>query len=60
MAAKKRDTKEFILARAEELVLQQSFAGTSIDAILEATELSKGAFFYHFKNTIIMEKFTLR
>lgn len=46
----KNNTKERILANTEELTLKQGFAGTSIDEILTATGISKGAFFYHFKN----------
>ena len=45
----KKNTKERILANAEVLTLQQGFAGTSIDDILTATGITKGAFFYHFK-----------
>lgn len=33
---------------AEELILEQGFAGTSVDAILERVDLTKGAFFHHF------------
>ncbi|ELS02475.1 transcriptional regulator [Xenococcus sp. PCC 7305] len=49
-AKTKNKTKERILANAEALTLKQGFAGTSIDDILKATEITKGAFFYHFKN----------
>lgn len=34
---------------AERLVLKQGFAGTSLDDILTAAGLTKGAFFYHFR-----------
>ncbi len=47
---KKNSTRERILANAEELTLKQGFAGTSIDNILTATGITKGAFFYHFKS----------
>ena len=47
--ARKNQTAEKILAAAEPLVLQQGFAGTSLDDILAATGLTKGAFFHHFK-----------
>lgn len=33
---------------AEELVLEQGFAGTSVDAIIGQAGVTKGAFFYHF------------
>jgi TetR/AcrR family transcriptional repressor of nem operon len=46
---RKNQTAEKILAAAEPLVLQQGFAGTSLDDILVATGLTKGAFFHHFK-----------
>jgi TetR/AcrR family transcriptional repressor of nem operon len=42
-------TRERILATAEPLVLQRGFAGTSLDDILKASDLTKGAFFHHFK-----------
>ncbi|MFN3659059.1 MAG: TetR/AcrR family transcriptional regulator [Pseudolabrys sp.] len=41
-------TRERILATAEPLILRQGFAGTSLDDILKATGLTKGAFFHHF------------
>lgn len=43
-------TRERILAAAEPLVLQQGYAGTSLDEILHASGLTKGAFFHHFKD----------
>ena len=43
-------TRERILAAAEPLVLRQGYAGTSLDDILRATKLTKGAFFHHFKD----------
>jgi TetR/AcrR family transcriptional repressor of nem operon len=48
MADKGAETRERILAAAEPLVLRQGFAGTSLDDILKATGLTKGAFFHHF------------
>lgn len=47
--AKGRETRERILATAEPMVLRQGFAGMSLDDLLKATNLTKGAFFYHFK-----------
>ncbi len=47
-SAKGRDTRERILAAAEPMVLRQGFAGTSLDDLLKATSLTKGAFFHHF------------
>jgi len=50
MADKGAQTRERILATAEPLILRQGFAGTSLDDILDATGLTKGAFFHHFKD----------
>lgn len=41
-------TRERILDTAERLVLRRGFAATSVDAVIEATPTSKGAFFHHF------------
>ncbi len=43
-------TKLKILEETLSLVLDNGFAGTSIDHILARTNITKGAFFYHFKN----------
>ena len=43
-------TKDRILDETTQLVLANGFVGTTIDQILERTQLTKGAFFYHFKN----------
>lgn len=50
MADRGAQTRERILAAAEPLVLRQGYAGTSLDDILGATGLTKGAFFHHFKD----------
>jgi TetR/AcrR family transcriptional repressor of nem operon len=44
------NTRERIIAVAEQLLFQQGFSGTSLADIMNATELTKGAFFHHFKN----------
>lgn len=49
MARRGEDTRERILEAARLLVMENGFAGTSIDDILKATGLTKGAFFHHFK-----------
>lgn len=41
-------TRDRILDEAETLILQRGFAGTTVDAVLAATGVSKGAFFHHF------------
>jgi TetR/AcrR family transcriptional repressor of nem operon len=43
-------TKIAIMDAAQDLILQQGFAGTSIDQILARTGITKGAFFYYFKS----------
>ena len=48
MATKGERTREKLLAAAEALVLDRGFAATSLDDILSATRLTKGAFFHHF------------
>ncbi len=50
MATKGAKTRERILSEAKQLILARGFSGTSLDGILKATDLTKGAFFYHFKN----------
>jgi len=49
MAEKGEHTRERILAATEPLVLESGFAATSLDDILKATGLTKGAFFHHFR-----------
>lgn len=43
-------TKEKILEVAQQLVLEYGFGGTSVDQILTAAGITKGAFFHHFKS----------
>lgn len=42
-------TRERILETAESLILQTGFSGTSIDEIIDAADITKGGFFYHFR-----------
>jgi TetR/AcrR family transcriptional repressor of nem operon len=49
MVRSRENTRQRILNAAESLVMTRGFAGTSIDDILRATGLTKGAFFHHFK-----------
>lgn len=44
------ETRTQIMDAAQELILLQGFAGTTVDAVLERTGLTKGAFFHHFKS----------
>lgn len=48
--SKGEQTRENILAAAERLILERGYAGTAIDDVLRATNLTKGAFFHHFKS----------
>lgn len=43
-------TREKILNAAETLLMDQGYGGTSIDRVIEEAGITKGAFFYHFKN----------
>jgi TetR/AcrR family transcriptional repressor of nem operon len=43
-------TRQRILEVAHQLVLAGGFAGTSIDQVLAKAEITKGAFFHHFKS----------
>ena len=44
------NTRERIIEQAEQLLFKQGFSGTSLADIMNATQLTKGAFFHHFKN----------
>lgn len=48
MARKGEATREKVLAAAERLILAKGYAGTTLDDILDASDLTKGAFFHHF------------
>lgn len=50
MVSKAEATRERLLAATKKLVMSKGFAGTSIDDVLKATGLTKGAFFHHFKS----------
>jgi len=50
MASRGEATREKILQATQDLILENGFSATSIDKVLENTGLTKGAFFYHFKN----------
>jgi len=44
------DARERILDAATQLVMERGFSATTVDAILESAEASKGAFFHHFSS----------
>ncbi len=41
-------SRERILSTAEAIILQQGFAGTTIEQIIDKAAITKGGFFYHF------------
>jgi len=47
---KAASTRLHILNSAFDMVYQNGFQATSIDKIIEKTQVTKGAFYYHFKN----------
>jgi TetR/AcrR family transcriptional repressor of nem operon len=50
MAGRGEATREKILDATQTLILEHGFSATSIDRVLEKTGMTRGAFFYHFKN----------
>jgi TetR/AcrR family transcriptional repressor of nem operon len=50
MSSKATTTRLNILQKAFALVYQNGYRTTSIDEIIATTQVTKGAFFYHFKN----------
>ncbi len=46
--AQQQNTKERILDSAQKLVLEKGFSATSLEDIIKATGVTKGAFFHHF------------
>ena len=49
MSAKGAGTRAAIMDAAEALVLEQGFAASSVDRVIERAGVQKGTFFYHFK-----------
>lgn len=49
MSNKGAETRERLLAAAETLILQEGYAGMSLERLLKETNLTKGAFFHHFQ-----------
>lgn len=50
MPTNSSSAREKILEAAQTLVLDKGFGGTTIDAIIEQADVSKGAFFHHFSS----------
>jgi len=48
MPTKGESTRENILAVAEQIILQKGFTATSIEEIINAANITKSGFFYHF------------
>ncbi len=43
-------TKNKILDVSQQLLLEQGYGGMSVDSVIDAAGITKGAFFYHFKS----------
>lgn len=56
---RKSDTRERLLALAEEAVLAKGFAATSIEELIAAAGITKGGFFYHFRDKTELAKAVL-
>ena len=48
--SKAETTRNYIIQKSFDLIYQKGYQATSIDDIIATTQLTKGAFFYHFKN----------
>lgn len=48
--SKAASTRQHILRKAFELIYTRGYQATSIDDILETTDVTKGAFYYHFSS----------
>jgi len=47
--SKAADTRMMILQKSFDLIYRRGYQATSVDEIVATTQLTKGAFFYHFK-----------
>jgi len=52
-------TKENILTVAQQIMLSHGYGGMSIDQVIAAAGITKGAFFYHFKSKNILAQAVL-
>ncbi len=50
MSKKGEATREKILDTAQTLILNNGFSAVSIDRLIDSMDVTKGAFFHHFKN----------
>ncbi len=53
-------TRDRILDAAEHLVIENGFAATSVDQVLDAASTSKGAFFHHFASKLELGRALVR
>lgn len=56
MSTRANSSRERILATAESIILQQGFAGTTIEEIIDKAAITKGGFFYHFSGKAEMAR----
>ncbi len=54
------DTRDRLLDVAEKAVLEKGFGGTSIEELIAAVGITKGGFFYHFKDKSDLAKALLQ
>jgi len=52
MATRTNSSRERILSTAEAIILEQGFAGTTIEDIIHQAAITKGGFFYHFEGKL--------
>lgn len=50
LMSKAETTRSYIIQKSFDLIYQKGYQATSIDDIIATTQVTKGAFFYHFKN----------
>lgn len=48
MSTRANSSRERILSTAESIILEQGFAGTTLEKIIDKAAITKGGFFYHF------------
>ncbi|TCD03200.1 TetR/AcrR family transcriptional regulator [Pedobacter psychroterrae] len=48
--SKSGETRNYIMQKSFDLIYQKGYQATSIDDIISTTNVTKGAFFYHFKS----------
>ena len=62
--SKAETTRNYIIQKSFDLIYKKGYQSTSIDDIIATTQVTKGAFFYHFKSkeemglAVIQEKLT--